>query len=89
MYSRIGGMADVPYDALDNSIPSSGAVRLLATGEFEAFESGQDGTCHAYPESTLLFHGEHEAKWRALGLAQTVRLLQHRSIWPILDQLGS
>jgi hypothetical protein len=77
--------AVVPYESLDEGIRD--AVRILAESGVETFESCQGGEGHAYPEPTIRFHGQREAGWKALAVAQAVRLgvLELRRVWPIND----
>lgn len=75
----------IPYDALDEGIRD--AVKILADAGVETFESCQGGEGHAYPEPTIRFHGQRDAGWKALAVAQAVRLgvLELRRVWPIND----
>jgi hypothetical protein len=75
----------INYETLDSGIRD--AVRILAEAGIETFESCQGGDGHAYPEPTVRFYGERDAGWKALAVAQTVRLgvSELRRVWPILD----
>ena len=75
----------IPFDSLDDGIRE--AVRALAEAGVETFESCQGGEGHAYPVPTVRFFGQREEGWRALAVAQAVRLgvLELRRVWPIND----
>lgn len=78
-------MEAIPYDSLDDGIRD--LVRVLAEGGVETFESCEGGHGHAYPEPTIRFFGQREAGWKALAVAQAVRLKvsELRRVWPIND----
>jgi hypothetical protein len=62
-------------------------VGVLRAGGIETFESCQGGEEHAYPEPTIRFHGGRCEGFRALAIAQRMRLpvAALRRTWPILD----
>ena len=75
---------EVP-DGLDVGIAR--AVRLLMEHGVETYESCQGGAGHCYPEPTVRFHGQREAGFHALAVAQTYALPVAKigRIWNVID----
>ena len=76
----------VPYESLDSGIRD--AVRILAEGGIETFESCEGGEGHCYPEPTIRFHGERGEGFKALAIAMQndLKVRSVRRVWPILDE---
>jgi hypothetical protein len=63
------------------------AVKILARGGIETFESCEGGKGHPFPEPTIRFHGQHDEGWKALAVAlqHGLKVSELRRYYTIID----
>jgi len=62
-------------------------VEILVAAGIETYESCEGGEGHAYPEPTIVFHGEIGEGFRALAIAieNGLPIYEIRQFWSIRD----